>query len=129
MIEAMPKPMKIRQDPAVLFARFAHPVLDTDWATGRILGEQVVILGRHLPGMAPLGQRYEVSRLLLLERSEDSETRIFPVEKYAAIAAIMEQRLGTSQQGLGLLTGLLGRVAEQQVFRLQVGRDNPAGAL
>jgi len=129
MIEAMPKPLKIRQDTAGLPARIADRVTAADWATGRILGEPVVILGRQLRGMAPLGQRYPVGRLLLLERSEDSVTRIFPVEKYAAIAAIMEQRLTTSQQGLGLLTGLLGRVADGQVFRLQVGKDNPASAL
>jgi hypothetical protein len=129
MIEAMPKPMKIRQQDAVLPARLLDRVSEADWAAGRILDEHVVILGRGLRGMAPLGERYPVSRLLLLERSEDSQTSLLPADKYTAIAAIMEQRLATSKQGLELLTGLRGLVAERRVFRLQVGRGNPASAL
>jgi hypothetical protein len=127
-IEATPRPMKIRQPDAALPARLAGRVPDADWAAGRVLGEQALILGRRLPGMAPLGERYQVGRVLLVERSEDSHTHSLPVDKYAAMAAIMEQEM-TPSKGLGLLKGLLGRVAGRQVFRLQVGRDNPADAL
>jgi hypothetical protein len=129
LIEAMPKPVKVRQRDAMLPARLLGRVSEADWAAGRILDEHVLILGRGLRGMAALGERYPVSRLLLLERSEDSQTRLRPADKYAAIAAIMAQRLATSKQGLELLTGLRGLVAERRVFHLQVGRGNPAGAL
>jgi hypothetical protein len=127
-IEPVPKPLKLRLPAPVLPSRLGA-VRDDGACVGLVDGLPVVKLARALPGMAPLGRRYEIDAVFVLNRSGATPTASIPASKYEVIQALLEQTFIGKARSLGVLAPFAPAIRGGRARILSVADDDLATAL
>jgi len=129
-VEAVPRPMRIRLpdggDPP---AHIAALLAAGSGLVGRVRGEKSLFLGRHLPRMTPVGRRYPIGSIGIVERTgPNGETARCRAGKAAAITGIMRQAEYVENDPLGVLGAFEGLFKAGRIYHLRVADGEQAAA-
>ena len=84
-------------------------------------GEERVLLSRSSARMLPLEKSYPIGAIVLLKRNDEYETNIKKLMGLEAIAAGLNQLIGTQGgSGLGILKTLRYLLNKQKIYQLNI---------
>jgi hypothetical protein len=121
MVEAAPKPMRIRLPEGALPDRLAA-LAANGGHVGWIIDERSLLIGRNQPGVAPLDRRYPIRSLTMLTRTgPGGATRLRPMEKAGLVIALIRQTHLIKETPLSVLRPFETLLQNGRVWRLEIG--------
>jgi hypothetical protein len=120
-VEAFPKPFKLRLSQTQNILNSNEYFTRYEYIFGNLEGEERVLLSRSSPGMLPLEKSYPIGAIVLLKRNDEYETTIKKLMGLEAIAAGLNQLIGTqSGSGLGILKTVRYLLNKQKIYQLNI---------
>jgi hypothetical protein len=128
-VQAVPKPVKLRQNDGALPDRLKHILPPDGYCIGYAENEWNLILKRGLPRMTPLHRNIPIGSIHLLERSDYNTTSSRLADKRTLFRTPFEQIVTEPRNGLDVLRCFLPIFGEGRVFSLCVGTNATASAV
>ncbi len=120
-VEAFPKPLKLRLSQAQNILNSNEYFTRYEYICGNLEGEERVLLSRSSARMLPLEKSYPIGAIVLLKRNDEYETNIKKLMGLEAIAAGLNQLIGTQGgSGLGILKTLRYLLNKQKIYQLNI---------
>ena len=128
-VRTTPKPLKLRLGTAGLPKGLDTRARPEDYLVGRTAESRILLLGRALPGMTPIGETVPIAHMHFISRSGSGDTFTHPISKAEAIQKIFEQLIIAPRNDLDVVRCLARLYERGSVSGLHVGHMDLDGAL
>ncbi len=129
VIQAVPKPLKLRRSDDTLPERLVRFLAPGTWRFGRVDEQWALLLSRSLPRMARLHRSFPVGGIHLLERTDGRASTCSPAGRQQFVQSIFEHVAKGPRNNLDIIRCLSGVFHGGRVTRLRVGCNAAAAAV